>query len=119
MAKVRYPFGPADSKSLDGVGGSVAIESTKTVLKLSALTGAATVDLDIDSKEVIHGSELIIEAAQGATGRNVALGTGFHADAPDLTGVDDDIDQIECWYDADDKLFKAKTAAWVKTHDEA
>ena len=118
MTKVRYPFGPADVITVtDGDLSSVAIQSNRTILEISGLTGAETLNLgDLsEDAEIITGSELSIVVSQGATGRNVTLGTGFHAGAPDLTGVANDVDVLELFFNG--TSFVPKTAAWNKIVD--
>lgn len=118
MTKVRYPFGPADVITVpDGDLSGVAIQSNRTILEISGLTGAATLNLGDLDEEIIAGSELTIMVSQDGTGRNVALGTGFHAGAPDLTGVANDVDVLELFFNG--TSFVPKTAAWNKIVDAA
>jgi hypothetical protein len=90
MPDIKWPFGAADV--------TVTVYNNKTVLKLNTLTGNKTLNLDIDT-ELQIGAELIIEVTQGATGRDVVLGTGFQANAADLTGVSLDVDVMKFVYD--------------------
>lgn len=113
---VRYPFGPADVQSLTGTGTkAIAVSDALTVLNLTALTGAVTINLTFN--EVLPvGSRMIVHAVQGATGQDVVLGTGFAASAADLTGVANDEDIIELYYNGTSMI---NFAAWQKIVDAA
>lgn len=112
---INFPFGSADLQEPSAATGATAIsvEDTLTIVKLSGMTGAVTLNLTINDK-LKTGSILKIIAVQNATGRNVALGTGFDATAPDLTGVANDRDCIECVYNG--TAFEA-TTTWLKVVD--
>ncbi len=117
QATIKWPFAAADYQLANASTGTLtpSIKSSKTILKYTAPAGALTLNLDIDS-EVKAGAELIIYVDQGATGRNVALGTGFDTEAPDLTGVANDSDVISLVYDG--TAFLA-TSTWLKVVDAA
>lgn len=109
MSKLKWPFGASDIKNITGTGAeTIIIDNNKTVLKISGLTGIKTLNLDIDP-ELQAGAELIIEVTQGATGRNVVLGTGFQTNSPDLTGDANDVDSIVCEYDGAAFFTKSQT----------
>ena len=117
IATINWPFGAADYQLADDQTGTLtpSIKNSKTILKYTAPAGALTLNLDIDS-EVKAGAELTIYVFQGATGRNVTLGTGFNSQAPDLTGVANDADVINLVYDG--SAFLAKST-WLKVVDAA
>ena len=95
--KVLWPFGAADVVSpVFAVNISVDVENTLTIVKMPVLTAATNIDLVIDS-EIRVGAMLIVQADQGATGRNVAFGTNIIGD--DLVGVANDKDTVTMVYD--------------------
>lgn len=115
---VKYPFGEGVTKTIvhADFASSVVIDSNKVFIDATVSSAAVTLNLDIDS-EMPDGAEIMLRVTQGATGRNVTLGTGFHASAPDLTGVASDVDSLcfEYWGGA----YIQKTAAWQKLVDAA
>ena len=114
---INWPSGAADYQLVNAATGTLTptITNAKTILKYTAPAGALTLNLSIDS-EVKAGAVLIIYVDQTTTGRNVALGTGFDTEAPDLTGVASDSDVIELVYDG--TAFLA-VSTWLKVVDAA
>ncbi len=98
MGDTKFPFGLPDTQAITGTGAqAVTVSDHLTILELSALTGNVTLNLTFD-QNFAKGSRMTILTTQGATGRDVALGTGFAASAADLTGVSNDVDIIEVYY---------------------
>lgn len=116
-ATIQWPYAAADYQLANASTGTLTpvISSSKTILKYTAPAGALTLNLDIDDN-VKAGDELTIYVDQGATGRNVTLGTGFDSEAPDLTGVANDSDVINLVFDG--TAFLAKST-WLKVVDAA
>jgi len=113
---VKYPFGPADVQALTGTGAkAVTVYDLLTIINLSSMTGNVTINLTFGDALPI-GARMVIKAVQGATGRNVVLGTGFGASAADLTGVANDEDIIELYYDGTSMI---NLAGWQKIVDAA
>lgn len=113
-----YPFGNLDWQAPAAATGTVAleIETQDTVIYLSAMAGAVTLNLTVEDS-VRRGARLRIIAVQNATGRNVTLGTGFITNgAADLTGVANDIDVMELIYDGSQFI---STQTWQKVYDAA
>lgn len=117
QAEINFPFGPADVQTNTSGTGTLTpvVANAKTIIKYSGLTGAITLNLDIDDNVPV-GAELVIFVEQGATPRNVTAGTGFHTDAPDLTGVANDTDVLTCVYDGTSFI---PVTAWQKVFDAA
>lgn len=115
---IKFPLGAATNKPIvhADFAASVVVDNTKTLIDAVVSSGNVTLNLDIEG-EVPEGAELMVRVTQGATGRNVALGTGFATTAPDLTGVASDVDLMcfEYW----GGVFVNKTAAWQKVFDAA
>ena len=114
---IRYPFGAADVQTVNAATGTLtpAIANSKTLLVYTAPAGALTLNLALN-ENLQAGDELVIDVTQTATGRNVTLGTGFDAAAPDLTGVASDRDVITCVFDG--TAFRAR-GNWEKIVDAA
>lgn len=118
QATIKAPFAIPNWQAPASATGTVAlsIASNDAVIYLSGMAGAVTLNLTIDAN-VEAGSRLRIVAVQGATGRNVALGTGFITNgAADLTGVANDIDCCEFIYDGTQYI---GMQAWAKVYDAA
>ena len=99
MGDTKFPFGAPDTQAIAGTGAqAVTVSDNLTILELASLRGAVTLNLTFD-QNYGNGARIIIRAIQDATGRNVTLGTGFAASAADLTGVANDTDIIELYYD--------------------
>jgi len=115
--EIRYPWGPADVQTVDGATGTLtpAIKNSKTTLIYTAPAGAVTLNLALN-ENLQKGDTLFIDVDQPSTGRNFTLGTGFDADAPDLTGVANDRDVLE--FEFDGTAFRAK-GNWEKIVDAA
>lgn len=115
----RFPFGAADVQALVGADLAADVAVTNgglTILNIGTLSAAVTLNLDL-LDDIPVGASLIVEVSQGATGRNVTLGTGFDGDAPVLTGVASDVDAMEFYFDG--TAFVNKTALWQKRVDAA
>lgn len=86
MAKrVKYPFGKADSLSADYAATiEVAVENQESVLTIGQLTGAATLNLDVDA-EMAPGANLLIKTSVDGTNRVLTHGTGLTGAATTLT----------------------------------
>ena len=115
---IRYPFGAADVQSITGSGAqAITVDDLLTILELSALTGGVTINLTFESTPPVPvGARMIIHAVQGGTGQNVTLGTGFDAAAADLTGVANDEDIIELYYNG---TAMVPFSDWIKIVDAA
>ena len=112
MANTKYPFGSPESTSITGTGTKAVVASDNLILlNISALTGAVTLNLTFD-QSIQVGARIVIHAIQGATGQNVVLGTGFAASAVDLTGVANDEDILELYYNGTEMV--PFSAAWAK-----
>lgn len=111
-AEINYPFGDADIQEPGSASGSTAIsvDDTSTIIKLAGMAGAVTLDLTINPL-LKKGSMMKIVVQQGATARNVTLGAGFDATAPDLVGDINDRDAISLVYNG--TAFEAVTT-WQK-----
>ena len=121
MSTIKYPFGPASLVELgDAATHNVTIENTLTVVKRTGGFGQAVTGLSLTaSKDLLDGSEVIVDISQGGTGRNVTFGSvGNAIVAPVLTGVASDRDQITLRYDKAENKFIAKTV-WQKIFDFA
>ena len=95
---VKFPFGPPDVQAIVGTGTkAVTVYDLLTVLSLSTMTGAITINLTFGDAYPV-GARMIVHVVQDTTGRNITLGTGFAASAADLTGVASDEDIIELYY---------------------
>ena len=98
MADTKFPFGLPNTQAVTGTGAqALTVFDHLTILELSSLTGNVTLNLTFD-QNFAKGARMIIHTTQSATGRDVALGTGFAASAADLTGVSNDTDIIELYY---------------------
>ena len=116
MSVTKFPFGAPDTQAIVGTGtNAVTVSDNLTILELSALTGAITLNLTFD-QSIVKGSRMIIHAVQDTTGRNVTLGTGFAASAADLTGVASDEDIIELYYNG---TAMVPFSGWEKIVDAA
>lgn len=118
MDGINFPFGKATLETLgDAATYSVDINNTLTVLKRTGGLGQAVTSLQlVANKDLPDGAMVIIDIAQGATGRNVTLGS--NCTAPALTGVASDRDVITLTYDAAAAKFVARTV-WQKIVDAA
>ena len=113
---VKFPFGPADVQALTGTGTkAVTVYDLLTILNLSTMTGAITINLTFGDAYPV-GARMIIKVVQDTTGRNITLGTGFGASAADLTGVASDEDIIELYYDGTSMI---NFSGWEKIVDAA
>lgn len=112
MSKVRWPFGAAYVDAAPDLSSAITVDNTKTILDIS-INAASTLNLTIPD-ELEAGAELTVKVSQDGTGRNLTLGTGFNADAPDLTGVANDVDVAEYIFDGAE--FQAK-GNWEKIVD--
>jgi hypothetical protein len=117
--EVKFPFGAAQLVELeDAATVTVDIVNTKTILR--ALAGfAQAVSLRLAaSKDLMIGSEVIIDIKQNATGRNVTLADNESTiDGPNLVGVASDRDVLCLIWNG--TSFVAKTASWEKIFDAA
>jgi hypothetical protein len=94
---VKFPFGKADLIAPAAAAAiSVKIKNTKTIVKLTGLTEATTLNIAADSILEV-GAELHVDVVQGATGRNVTFGTRLLATT--LTGVNNNRDVVSFVYD--------------------
>src|SRR5688500_370010 len=121
MDGIAYPFGKATVETLgDAATYNVAIADRLTRLKRTGGLGQAVSGLSLTaSKDLPDGAEVIVDIAQGATGRNVTFGSaGTTIVAPVLTGVASDRDEITLVYDKAANTFTAKTV-WQKIVDAA
>lgn len=103
---ILWPFGDAaPNRVAPAYAATIEVEvfDRLTIIDMPTLTGAPTLDLDIDA-ETPDGALLVINVDQGATGRNVTLGTGFVGD--DLVGVANDKDTIIAQYSSSDGTFR-------------
>lgn len=93
MTAIRHPFGAMAAITMvhADFASAVAINNGVTNIDATLSTGAVTLDLAIDA-DLPDGAILRVKVSQGATGRNLTLGTGFATDAADLTGVANDVD---------------------------
>lgn len=118
MDGINFPFGKADVVDLgDAATYSVDINNTLTIVKRTGGLGQAVTSLQlVANKDLMDGSTVIIDIAQGGTGRNVTLGT--NCTGPALTGVANDRDVITLTYDAAAAKFVARSV-WQKIVDAA
>lgn len=118
MDGINFPVGKADVVNLgDAATYSVAINNTLTKVKRTGGLGQAVTSLQlVANKDLMDGSLVIIDITQGATGRNVTLGT--NCVGPALTGVANDRDTITLQYDKAADKFTA-TTVWQKIFDAA
>ena len=113
---VKFPFGPPDVQAIVGTGTkAVTVYDLLTVLNLSTMTGAITINLTFGDAYPV-GARMIVHVVQDTTGRNITLGTGFAASAADLTGVASDEDIIELYYNGTSMV---NLADWQKIVDAA
>jgi len=116
MGNTKFPFGDAAAEAVTGTGAkALTISDNLTIVTCSSLTGNVTLNLTFDQGLEV-GAKMIIHAIQGGTGRNVVLGTGFAASAADLTGVANDEDIIELFYNGTSFV---NLSAWTKIVDAA
>jgi len=119
MSTIKYPFGAASVETLeDAATYNVDIANTLTVVKRTGGLAQAVTGLSLTaSKDLLVGSKVKVDIAQGATGRNVTFGAaGSSIVAPVLTGVANDRDCITLTWDG--VAFVADTA-WQKVVDAA
>jgi hypothetical protein len=116
---IKFPFGPAPIVELDDAATvTVDIVNTKTILRaLAGFAQAVSLRL-LASKDLMIGSEVIIDIKQNATGRNVTLSDAeTQIDGPNLVGVASDRDVLRLVWDG--TSFVAQTASWEKIFDAA
>lgn len=81
--EVLFPLGdvqePAYAAAL-----AVDVEQMETFLQPAELTGAVTINLTVNA-QVTKGAKLHLKLDADGTNRTVTLGTGFDADAADIT----------------------------------
>lgn len=116
MSETKFPFGAADVQAIVGTGTkAVTVSDNLTILGLSTMTGAITLNLTFDQNYNI-GARIVVHVVQDTTGRDITLGTGFAASAADLTGVASDEDIIELYYNGTSMV---NLAGWQKIVDAA
>jgi hypothetical protein len=77
MIKVKWPFGPADVKTVaDAAAVEVAIDNQLTFMALDTMAQATTLNLTVDA-EVTAGARLVITAGSDGTARALTPGTGM------------------------------------------
>lgn len=119
MDGINFPFAKATVEALgDAATYNVEIKDTKTILRRTGGLGQAVTGLSLKAnRDLLPGSEVIVDITQGATGRNVTFGSaGTAIVAPALTGVTSDRDTITLVYDG--TSFVAKSV-WQKIFDAA
>lgn len=119
MSEIKFPFGEAKVVALgDAATYNVQIANTRTVLKRTGGLSQAVTGLSLTaSKDLLIGSQVKVDIAQGATGRNVTFGSaGDTIVAPALTGVASDRDVITLTWDG--SAFVADSV-WQKIVDAA
>lgn len=85
MANPKYPFGPADVRSVaPGATVNLSVSNSKTIVNLGELSAAMTLNAVID-EDLEAGAELHITAKSDGTARNITFGTGFTS--PALSGT--------------------------------
>jgi len=114
MGQTIFPFGAADAQAISATT-ALSISDTLTIVTISGQSAAVALTATF-SDQLLIGSRVIIKAVQGATGYNVTLGTGFAASAADLTGVANDTDIIELYYDGTSLV---NLQGWTKIVDAA
>lgn len=113
MQKVKYPFGDATRLTpAHAATHNITIENQLTFIKLTGMTGAPTINLT-PGADLEPGAQVVIDVVQGATERNVTLGTNIVA--LDLTGVANDRDRITLTWDGAEFI----GGAWQKIVDAA
>ena len=77
-----YPFGAADVQTQKAYAAVIAatIKNSETIVPIAQMTGAATLNLTIDSKVPV-GSNLLVKVSADGTDRVLTLGTGSTAGA--------------------------------------
>jgi hypothetical protein len=81
MKQPDFPFGPAAAIAVtSGATMAATVEQNETVITISQMTGAGTLNLTIDS-ELKDGSSLVIRASADGTNRVLTLGTGLTGNA--------------------------------------
>lgn len=109
----KYPFGKATELApAHQANHAITIENSLTIIKLAGMTSATDVDLTAGA-DLEDGAEVIIDATQNGTGRNVTLGDNIVA--PDLVGVANDRDTIRLKYYGGEFV----GGAWSKVVDAA
>ena len=79
MSKVKFPFGAADVIAADAAAAiAVTISNNKTLLTISQMAAAGTLNLTID-KDVEKGAELHVRVSADGTNRVLTFGTGMTA----------------------------------------
>lgn len=102
--RILWPTGEATVvTAADAAVIAVEAFNNLTIVNVPALSQAATINVTVDP-EIREGAKLIINVDQGATGRNVTMGTGIVGD--DLTGVANDKDTITAVYNSADGAFR-------------
>lgn len=77
ISYIRFPFGKAELQSLSYAAAIAAsINNSRTHLTIAQLTGAATLNLTLNS-EIGLGATLTVRASSDATARTLTLGTGM------------------------------------------
>jgi hypothetical protein len=77
---IRYPFGEADFQTLTYAATIEVPVANGLTYCTVALTGACTINLDID-EHLPAGAQLFIRASSDATARTITLGTGLEGPA--------------------------------------
>lgn len=95
--KILWPFGAADVLNpADAANIEVSVSNNLTIINIPAMGGNRTLDIDADP-ELRPGALLMVNVDQGATARNLALGTGLLGQ--ELTGVINDKDTLTFVWD--------------------
>lgn len=98
MAKIRWPFGPADSVALTATGAqAIAIENDMTIIDGVSVvaTGNRTLNLT-PSADLKAGARVLVKSKTTATETTI-FGTGCQA--PTITGVAGKTKTCELIYD--------------------
>jgi len=87
--EVLFPLGEVQAPDYAATL-AVAVKQMETFLQPAELTGNVTINLTIDA-QVTPGAKLYLKLDADATNRTVTLGTGFDADASDITVTGDTV----------------------------
>ena len=109
MPKIKWPFGPADSKTVaDSATIAVDIDNQLTFLAIDTMAQNSTLNLTVDA-EVTAGARLVITAGSDATARSLTPGTGMTGTA--VSGTISKSNVIDCEYDG--STFVVKSARLI------
>lgn len=117
MSNIKFPFGDAKQVTItDAATSTIIIDDAFTIVSAGTISQAITA-LSLTAGDNLNiGAMVRFDVLQGATGRNIAFGAAGDAIvAPDLTGVANDRDTVELFWNGTD--FASTAIAWAKIYN--